>query len=163
MDFMNKDTMCYKCGNNVKFMGIDGTESVYPTNGMRSFAAHSVNKIFAVADNGLPPVINIVKYPDLQTVSQLTGKPTHTQVAFLKCNSIATCHFFRIHPGKEADQGKRVQVKISYRVVRKQRRTAISPATQVTCAIYFFVKSKKYLSIQSKHAKLMNIDNCMAK
>ncbi len=83
MDFMNKDTMCYKCGNNVKFMGVDGTESVYPTNGMRSFAAHSVNKIFAVADNGLPPVINIVKYPDLQTVSQLTGKPLNKHIPSL--------------------------------------------------------------------------------
>ncbi len=41
------------------------------------------------------------------------------------------------------------------RVVRKQHRMAISPSTQVTCAIYFFVGSKKYLSIQSKHAKLM--------
>ncbi len=39
-----------------------------------------------------------------------------------------------------------------FRVVRKQRRTAISPATQVTCTVYFFVRSKKYLSIQSKHA-----------
>ncbi len=36
------------------------------------------------------------------------------------------------------------------KVVRKQRRTAISPATQLTCAIHFFVRSKKYLSISRK-------------
>ena len=39
------------------------------------------------------------------------------------------------------------------RVVRKQRRTAISPATQLTCAVYFFVRSKKYSSISSKQGK----------
>ena len=79
MDFINKDTMCYKCGNNVKFMGVNGAESVYPTNGMRSFAAHGINKVFAIADISLPPVISIVKYPDLQTVSQLTGKSMYLE------------------------------------------------------------------------------------
>ncbi len=44
---------------------------------------------------------------------------------------------------------------INDRVVRKQRRMAISPATLVTCAVSFFARSKKYSSIQSKHAKLM--------
>ncbi len=41
------------------------------------------------------------------------------------------------------------------RVVRKQRRTAISSATKVTCTVYFFVRSQKYLSVQSNHAKFM--------
>ena len=44
-----------------------------------------------------------------------------------------------------------------YRAVSKRWPTALSPATQVTCAVYFFVISKKYLSIQSKYAKLMQI------
>ncbi len=46
------------------------------------------------------------------------------------------------------------------RVVRKQPRVAISPATQLTCAVYFLVRSKKYLSVESKQGKKgSNIDN----
>ena len=73
-EYISKDTLCYKCGNNFKFVKVDGTESVYSTNGNRCIAVHGVNKVFAFADNQLPPVVHVVSYPSLETKHQLKGK-----------------------------------------------------------------------------------------
>ena len=73
-EFITKDTVCYKCGNNVKFITVNGEENIYATNGNRCTAVHSVNKVFAFADNQLPPVVHIVYYPSLQTKHQLKGE-----------------------------------------------------------------------------------------
>ncbi len=56
-----------------------------------------------------------------------------------------------------------LHVASNIRVVRKQRHTAISPATKMTCAVYFCVRSKEYFSIPSKHAKLMKYWQLYAK
>ena len=47
------------------------------------------------------------------------------------------------------------------RVVQKQRRTAISPATQLTCAVYFFYQIKEIFMHFKCGEKRSNIDKCM--
>ena len=72
-EFITNDTLCYKCGNNVKFVKEDGSERVYATDGNRCLAVHGINNVFAFADQQLSPVVHIMSYPSLETIQQLKG------------------------------------------------------------------------------------------
>ncbi len=51
----------------------DGGESVYATDGNRCVAVHGVNKVFAFADQKLPPEVHVVSYPSMDIQQVLTG------------------------------------------------------------------------------------------
>ena len=75
-EFINRDTVCFKCGNSVKFVSEDGHESVFPApgDGIGALAVHSINKVFAVADIGLKPKIQIYQYPSFREIATLEGE-----------------------------------------------------------------------------------------
>ena len=77
-EFINRDTVCFKCGNTVKFVSEDGHESVFaaPGDGIGVLAVHSINKVFAVADVGVKPTINIYQYPSFRHIAALEGELT---------------------------------------------------------------------------------------
>ena len=71
--------MCYKSGIHVKFVKGSEEETVYssPGEGLAAVAVHGVNKVFAVADQSVPPKIFVVNYPTFTQKSLLEGKLTH--------------------------------------------------------------------------------------
>ena len=75
-EFITRDVVCFKCGNIIKFVQEDGTESVCssPGDGVGPLAVHSINKVFAFADQGVESTIYVFKYPSFERVSELVGK-----------------------------------------------------------------------------------------
>ena len=74
--YINRDTICFRCGNHVKFLNEDGHVNIFPSggSGLGAIAVHPVNKVFAVADIDQHPKINIYEYPTFQHIKELTGK-----------------------------------------------------------------------------------------
>ncbi len=68
--------ICFKCGNNIKFVHDDGTESVCssPGDGVGPLAVHGINKVFAFADKGVEAKIYIFSYPSFDRISELESK-----------------------------------------------------------------------------------------
>ncbi|CAD5121750.1 DgyrCDS10227 [Dimorphilus gyrociliatus] len=76
IQYINKDTIVIKCGNNLKFIRNNSgetSEDIYscPGGGIGTFAVHSLNKVFAVSKSSIKPSILIVNYPDLQQKHEL--------------------------------------------------------------------------------------------
>lgn len=71
--YIDKDVVCYLCGNNVKFVAEDGAETVFnfPGQGIGPFAAHSLSRCFAVAEQCLDPKIYVYVYPTFRGMSVL--------------------------------------------------------------------------------------------
>ena len=79
LQFISKDVMCYKSGIHVKFVKGSEEETVYssPGEGLAAVAVHGVNKVFAIADQSVPPKIFVVNYPTFTQKSLLEGKLTY--------------------------------------------------------------------------------------
>ena len=74
VEYITRDTVCFKCGNFVRFLGDDGHGSVFsPGEGVSCIAAHSINKVFAVAEQTLNPRIYVMAYPSFRQVAELKG------------------------------------------------------------------------------------------
>lgn len=73
--YIDKDVICYLCGSNVKFIAEDGAETVFrfPGEGIGPFAAHSLSRCFAVAEQCLNPKIYLFVYPTFRQMSVLEG------------------------------------------------------------------------------------------
>lgn len=73
--YINRDTICFRCGNNIKFVKEDGQPQIFPSGGegLGPIAMHNVNKVFAVAELGIDPKVNIFQYPTFKHVRELTG------------------------------------------------------------------------------------------
>ena len=78
-DYINEDTICIKCGNNIKFVRDNGEERVFPCpeggpqGGVGQVAVHIVNHAFAYTNKGLQPKINVCAYPDFRSLATLEG------------------------------------------------------------------------------------------
>ena len=73
--YINRDTICFRCGNNLKFLTEGGHENIFPSGGeaLGVTAVHSINKVFAVAEVGVDPKISVFQYPSFKHVRELTG------------------------------------------------------------------------------------------
>ncbi|XP_052225547.1 cilia- and flagella-associated protein 43-like isoform X5 [Dreissena polymorpha] len=84
--YIDKDVICYLCGNNVKFIAEDGAETVFnfPGEGVGPFDAHSLSHCFAVAEQCLNPKIYVFVYPTFRQTSVLQGgaKLEYTKLFF---------------------------------------------------------------------------------
>ena len=75
--YIDKETICYKCGSCIKFVSDDGSSQQYfPSagDGVGVLAAHAINKVFAFSEACLEPRIFIFSYPLLDPVSEIEGK-----------------------------------------------------------------------------------------
>ena len=69
-------TVCYACGNTVKFLNTSTLEeSVFlsPGNGISHIAVSPTHSVFAIAEMGLHPKIFVCQYPSLEVVAALEG------------------------------------------------------------------------------------------
>lgn len=75
-NYIDKDVICYLCGNNIKFVAEDGAETVFnfPGQGIGPFAAHTLSRCFAVAEQCLNPKIYVYIYPTFREMSVLESK-----------------------------------------------------------------------------------------
>lgn len=73
--YIDKDVICYLCGRHIKFVAEDGAETVFsfPGEGIGPFAAHSLSRCFAVAEQCLNPKIYIYVYPTFRQIMALEG------------------------------------------------------------------------------------------
>ncbi|XP_052771525.1 cilia- and flagella-associated protein 43-like isoform X3 [Mya arenaria] len=73
--YIDKDVICYLCGNNVKFVAEDGAETVFkfPGEGVGPLAVHSLSRCFAVAEQCINPKIYVFIYPTFRSMSVLEG------------------------------------------------------------------------------------------
>ena len=73
--YIDKDVICYLCGNNIKFVAEDGAETVFnfPGEGVGPFAVHPINRCFAVAEQCLNPKIYLFVYPTFRQMAVLEG------------------------------------------------------------------------------------------
>ncbi|KAL4232016.1 Cilia- and flagella-associated protein 43 [Mactra antiquata] len=71
--YIDKDVICYLCGNNIKFIAEDGAETVFnfPGEGIGPFAAHSLSRCFAVAEQCMNPKIYLFVYPTFRQMTIL--------------------------------------------------------------------------------------------
>jgi len=75
-EYINQDVICLKCGDNIKFIGEDGHQSVYtapPGESIGPLAIHGINKLFAYSENAIKPRIFVLQYPSFLKVSTLPG------------------------------------------------------------------------------------------
>ncbi|KAK7108965.1 cilia- and flagella-associated protein 43-like isoform X2 [Littorina saxatilis] len=63
--YIDNDVVCYQCGRNVKILHDNGQQTVFAFrgNGVGPFAAHKINKKFAIAERCIKPKIFIYRYP----------------------------------------------------------------------------------------------------
>ena len=75
MQFVKTGVMCFKCGNNIKFVNDTGDETMFtvPDDGLGPVAAHGIKKLFAYSDTSINPKIFIHSYPDFTRVKELKG------------------------------------------------------------------------------------------
>ncbi|KAK3096042.1 hypothetical protein FSP39_022384 [Pinctada imbricata] len=71
--YIDKDVVCYQCGNNIKFIAEDGAETVFnfKGNGVGPFSVHPSSKCFAIAERCLDPKIYIYVYPTFRETAKL--------------------------------------------------------------------------------------------
>ncbi|XP_053407637.1 cilia- and flagella-associated protein 43-like isoform X4 [Mercenaria mercenaria] len=85
-NYIDKDVICYLCGHNIKFVAEDGAETVFnfPGEGVGPFAAHSLSRCFAVAEQCLNPKIYVFVYPTFRKLSILENgaKLEYSQLFF---------------------------------------------------------------------------------
>ncbi|XP_064629915.1 cilia- and flagella-associated protein 43-like isoform X2 [Lineus longissimus] len=74
-EYIDRDTISFKCGNCVKFVYSDGQESVLPSpgDGVGALAVHSQNRVFAFTEACLEPKIFVFTYPVFQSVAEMKG------------------------------------------------------------------------------------------
>lgn len=74
--YIDKDVICYLCGSNVKFVAVDGAETVFnfPGQGVGPFAVNPLSRCFAVAEQCLNPKIYLFIYPTFRKMIILEGK-----------------------------------------------------------------------------------------
>ena len=75
-EHITHDGVCFKCGNNLKFVLSDGTERLLtpPGDGLGPIGVHTVNRVLAVAEQAINPKIFVYQYPALNLVNELQGK-----------------------------------------------------------------------------------------
>lgn len=73
--FIDKNTVCYKCGNNMKFVDEDGQEKLFGSEqeALGPCAVSTVNKVFATSDVGIEPAVNVYQYPSFDPLIELVG------------------------------------------------------------------------------------------
>lgn len=73
--YIDNDVICYQCGKNVKFLNENGTQTVFAFHGkgIGPFAAHKINKKFAIAERCINPKIFVYTYPSLEQSAVLEG------------------------------------------------------------------------------------------
>ena len=78
---MDLDTICYACGNAVKFLDVkNSTETSFLSegNGVKKLTANPFESVFAIAEHGINPRIFVYQYPSFELVCTLTGKYSNT-------------------------------------------------------------------------------------
>ncbi|XP_074642124.1 cilia- and flagella-associated protein 43-like isoform X2 [Tubulanus polymorphus] len=72
-EYVDRQTICYKCGNAIKFIEEDGNEFVFPSpgDGLGPLAVHKSNKVFAFAETCLQPRIFIFSYPLFDPIAEM--------------------------------------------------------------------------------------------
>lgn len=77
-DYIARDVICFKCGNNIKFIKPDESVEMLtaPGDGVGPFAVHPVNKVLAFSGLSINPKIYVYAYPSLALVHELEGKET---------------------------------------------------------------------------------------
>ena len=73
--YIDNDVVCYQCGKNVKFLNENGKQTVFAFqgSGIGPFAAHKINKNFAIAERCIDPKIFIYNFPSLEEFVVLQG------------------------------------------------------------------------------------------
>ncbi|XP_076460305.1 cilia- and flagella-associated protein 43-like [Babylonia areolata] len=73
--YIDNDVICYQCGRNVKFLNENGAQTVFAFRGrgVGPFAAHKINKRFAIAERCINPKIFIYSFPALEESVVLEG------------------------------------------------------------------------------------------
>ncbi|CAH1784594.1 unnamed protein product [Owenia fusiformis] len=71
--YISRDTVCFACGNNVKFVSEEGQESFFPSpgEGVGPLAVHAINKVFAFSELCLNPRIFVVDFPSFKVHCEL--------------------------------------------------------------------------------------------
>lgn len=74
-EYITQDTVCYKCGNCIKFVTDDGRENAFepPNGGLGVVAVHVVRSQFAYVERKQQPSITVKKYPYFDTIVVLEG------------------------------------------------------------------------------------------
>ncbi|KAL8576297.1 hypothetical protein ACOMHN_006220 [Nucella lapillus] len=73
--YIDNDVICYHCGRNVKFLNENGSQTVFAFHGkgIGPFAAHKLNKRFAIAERCINPKIFVYTYPEMEQSVVLEG------------------------------------------------------------------------------------------
>lgn len=104
--FVNRDTICFVCGNNVKFVNIkDKRESVLasPGDGIGALAVNPSYSNFAFAELEVNPKVFVYAFPDFSRPrSTLEGEEVHWHLDVTSSSSKSimrsiTCYVFIAH------------------------------------------------------------------
>lgn len=73
--YINEDVVCYKCGNNIKFVGEDGQETLhsFEGDGIGPISVCGIYKVFAYAEICVNPKIHVIQYPSFIERAVLAG------------------------------------------------------------------------------------------
>ncbi|XP_009867672.1 PREDICTED: WD repeat-containing protein 96, partial [Apaloderma vittatum] len=85
--FVNKQTVCYPCGNYILFLDIETKKTTAlqcQTGQVGAFAANGNSQVVAFADRQLNPIIYIYTFPELSKLTELKGSDVldYTLLAF---------------------------------------------------------------------------------
>lgn len=80
--FISQNVICYKTGNTIKFVDLNGKEATFSAEGeggVGALAVHEINGVFAFSEKALQPKISIVQFPTFLPVSEIKGDVTFAQ------------------------------------------------------------------------------------
>lgn len=86
VQYIDKSTIVYACGNNINFLKEDGQSTVFtsPGEGVCALGVHQLNKLFAFAEMSLNPRVFVFKYPDMEQVAELAGMCLNLSVRLIR-------------------------------------------------------------------------------
>ncbi|KAK2163683.1 hypothetical protein LSH36_75g07025 [Paralvinella palmiformis] len=94
-EFINRDVICFKCGNKIKFVHESGEENVFPAptpDGIGVIAVQGIGHLVAFSNQSINPSVFVYVYPSFRLISELKdgAKLEYTKLAFSSSEYLAT-------------------------------------------------------------------------
>jgi hypothetical protein len=84
--FISQNVICYKTGNTIKFVDLNGKETTFSAQGeggIGALAVHGINGVFAFSEKTVKPKITVMQYPTFLRVSEIKGENATTLLFLL--------------------------------------------------------------------------------